>query len=180
MVASQSKAVVSKTKVHPRTKTVAQNRLPKVKPQKSATGVVCLGRLPKTFFEADIKTFFSQFGKVHRVRLSRSKKNASSKGYAYVEFEEAEVAKIAADAMNHYFIAGRAITAKLVEKEKLHAATFDGWNKKVVDHSRARVKHAAEKYAKTLADEQTVALRNERVIARLADLEIKYTLPTPL
>ena len=179
MVASQSKSVVSKTTVHPRTKVIAKNRLPKRKIEKAPTGVVYLGRLPKTFFEADIKKFFSQFGKVHRVRLSRSKKNATSKGYGYVEFELEDVAKIAAEAMNHHFIAGRAIKAQFVDKEKVHSNLFDGWNKKCLDHSKARVKHARVKYAKSLADKDVQAERRDRVLKRLEELDIKYTLPTP-
>lgn len=35
--------------------------------------------------------YFSQFGKVTKVRLSRNKKNGKSKGYAFLEFSSAEV-----------------------------------------------------------------------------------------
>lgn len=41
--------------------------------------------------------YFTQFGKVTKVRLSRSKKTANSRGYAFLEFQSAEVAKIAAE-----------------------------------------------------------------------------------
>jgi hypothetical protein len=37
-------------------------------------GVVYLGHLPFGFFEAQLKSFFSQFGEVTRLRVSRSKK----------------------------------------------------------------------------------------------------------
>lgn len=40
-----------------------------------------------------------QFGKVTKVRVSRSKKTARAKGYAFLEFASAEVAKIAAGAL---------------------------------------------------------------------------------
>lgn len=35
--------------------------------------------------------FFSQFGDVKNVRMSRSKKTAQSKGYAFLEFKHPEV-----------------------------------------------------------------------------------------
>jgi nucleolar protein 15 len=35
---------------------------------------VYLGRIPHGFYEEEIKGYFSQFGEVTRVRLSRSKK----------------------------------------------------------------------------------------------------------
>jgi nucleolar protein 15 len=177
MVASKSKSVVSKTVVHPRTKVLTKNRLPKA--VKEASGVVYLGRLPKTFFENDIKTFFAQFGKVRRVRLSRSKKNATSKGYGYIEFELEQVAKIAAEAMNNYFIAGRAMKAEFIEKEKLPPALFSGFTKKCLDHRRARIKHARSKYSQSLRDADAQEEKRERVSKRIADLNMKYTLPTP-
>ncbi len=35
-------------------------------------GVVYLGHIPEGFFEDELKGFFSQFGKVKRVKVSRS------------------------------------------------------------------------------------------------------------
>jgi hypothetical protein len=48
--------------------------------------------------------FFSQFGKLVRVRLSRSKKTAKPKHYAYLEFQHTDVAQIAAETMDGYFM----------------------------------------------------------------------------
>lgn len=67
-------------------------------------GVVYLSHLPFGFFETQLRGFFSQFGVVSRVRLSRSKRSGRSKGYAWVEFEEPEVAKIVAETMNNYLM----------------------------------------------------------------------------
>jgi len=44
--------------------------------------------------------FFSQFGKLTRVRLSRNKKTGKAKHYAFLEFQYPEVAQVAADAMD--------------------------------------------------------------------------------
>ena len=70
----------------------------------SKSSVVCLSRLPKEFEEKEIKQFFSQFGTVKRLRLSRNKKTGASKHYAFLEFETAEVASIVANSMNNYIL----------------------------------------------------------------------------
>ena len=48
--------------------------------------------------------YFQQFGKVKAVRVSRSKRTARSRGYAFVRFDDAEVAAIAAKAMDGYMM----------------------------------------------------------------------------
>ena len=40
-------------------------------------GVIYLGHIPHGFYEDEIRGFFSQFGTIHKVRLSRSKKVCS-------------------------------------------------------------------------------------------------------
>lgn len=40
----------------------------------SKTGVIYIGQIPHGFYEDEMQGFFSQFGKVYRVRLVRSKK----------------------------------------------------------------------------------------------------------
>ena len=46
---------------------------PKIE-QHPERGVVYLGRIPYGFFEKELRGYFSQFGKVTRLRLSRNKK----------------------------------------------------------------------------------------------------------
>jgi len=50
--------------------------------------VIWIGSIPHGFYEEQMKAYFSQFGKVGRVRLSRSKKTGRSRGFAYVEFKD--------------------------------------------------------------------------------------------
>lgn len=50
------------------------------------SSVLYLGHLPKGFEEEQLRSYFAQFGDVTRVRVSRSKKTARPRGYAYVEF----------------------------------------------------------------------------------------------
>jgi nucleolar protein 15 len=90
----------------------------KEKPEKDETGVVYVGHLPYGFVEAGLHDFFSQYGTVKRVKLMRSKKTARSKGYSFVEFENREVARVAADSMNGYIMYGRPLDVRLLENSQ--------------------------------------------------------------
>jgi RNA recognition motif-containing protein len=63
------------------------------------SSVVYVGHIPHGFYEDQMRGFFSQFGEIDRLRLSRSKKTGGSKGYAFIEFKDAADAKIVAEAM---------------------------------------------------------------------------------
>lgn len=92
-------------------------------------GVMYLAHIPHGFFEKEITAYFSQFGPVLRVRLSRSVKTARSRGYAFVEFADKQVAQIAADAMDGYLMHRQKLVAKFVPAEKVHPDTFKGANR---------------------------------------------------
>jgi RNA recognition motif. (a.k.a. RRM, RBD, or RNP domain) len=51
--------------------------------------------------------YFSQFGTITKLRLSRNKKTGNSKHYAFLEFQSLEVARIAAEAMDGYMFFGQ-------------------------------------------------------------------------
>lgn len=75
-------------------------------------GVVYLGHIPHGFFEDEIEAYCSQFGRVTRVRVARSKNTGRSKGYAFVEFQHPEVAKIVAETINNYLMFNRLLKCK--------------------------------------------------------------------
>ena len=50
-------------------------------------GVVYLGHVPHGFYEKEMRAFFSQFGAVTRLRLSRSKRTGRSKGMSSEEID---------------------------------------------------------------------------------------------
>ena len=54
------------------------------------SAVLYIGHIPHGFYEDQMTGYFSQFGDVKRVRLSRSKKTGGSKGFAFVEFKDIE------------------------------------------------------------------------------------------
>ncbi len=67
------------------------------------------------------------------MRLSRNKKTGKAKHYAFLEFQYPEVARIAADAMNGYFLFKQRLTCAVVPPAKVHPQLFAGANKKFRD-----------------------------------------------
>lgn len=105
-----------------KTKSNASNN----KSNKSAKGVIYLGRIPHGFHEEEMKKYFNQFGDISRLRLSRNKKTGKSKHYGFIEFQEQEVAKIAAETMNNYLLFGHLLKCHVVPKEDVHDDLFKG------------------------------------------------------
>ena len=94
------------------------------------SGVVYVGRIPHGFYEHEMREYFSQFGDISRLRLSRSRKSGASRHYAFVEFTSAGVAKIVADTMDNYLMFGHILKCKVVLKEQVHENLWKGANKR--------------------------------------------------
>lgn len=144
-------------------------------------GVIYLSHLPYGFFEPQLRSFFTQFGEVARVRLSRSKRSGRSKGYAWVEFPEIEVAKIAAETMNNYLMYGRRLTCEFVPADKLNPAVFKGADRKFKtipwrDINRARHNKVVteEDYMKHVS---RLVKGDEKKKKKLAELGLDYDFP---
>jgi nucleolar protein 15 len=93
-------------------------------------GVMYVGHLPNGFFEHEMRAYFSQFGTVTRLRVSRNKRSGKSKGYAFIEFESAEVCEIAAKTMDHYLLFGHILKCKVVPKDKVPERLWKGANRR--------------------------------------------------
>ncbi|XP_077295490.1 uncharacterized protein LOC143917781 [Arctopsyche grandis] len=89
-------------------------------------GVVYIAHIPHGFYEKQMQSFFKQFGTVTNVRVARSKRNGRSKGYAFVEFEDKEVAEIVAETMNNYLMDKRLLKAECIPAARQHANMFKG------------------------------------------------------
>ncbi|KAH8264563.1 hypothetical protein KR038_010220 [Drosophila bunnanda] len=98
-----------------------KKKVDKAKPKKEKgpeRGVIIVKHLPHGFFEQQLRQYFRQFGRVLRVRLARSLRTGNSKGYAFVEFEYPEVAKVAADTMDNYLMFQKVVKASYIPPEK--------------------------------------------------------------
>lgn len=102
------------------------------------------GRLPKSFIEPALRSYLTQFGDVLRLRLSRNKRTGASKHYAFVEFADADVARIVRETMDGYLIDGRLMQVRDVPAEKVHPTLWVGagasWRKVPKDRV-ARMQH---------------------------------------
>ncbi|XP_075262436.1 uncharacterized protein LOC142354051 isoform X2 [Convolutriloba macropyga] len=83
-------------------------------------GRVYVSHLPFGFYDEALKKYYSQFGKVTKVRVERSKKTGGFKGYGFVEFESPEVAKIAAESSNNYIIDKKVLKAEFMPPDDQH------------------------------------------------------------
>ncbi|KAM3862175.1 MKI67 FHA domain-interacting nucleolar phosphoprotein [Diretmus argenteus] len=155
----------------------------KKRPRKQGTrlnpGVIYVGHLPIGLFETQLKSYFEQFGKVLRLRLARSKKTGGSKGYAFVEFDCDEVAKIVAETMNNYLMGERLIKCHVMPPEKVNEQLFVGSERQFLKPKHPAVarynkKHTPEEVAK-MTDK---LLRKEsKIRKRLAAYGIEYDFP---
>ena len=86
--------------------------------------VIYLGHLPVGFEEREITVFLNQFGNVNKCRVSRSTKTGRSRGYAFVDFADVEVAQIVAETMSGYFLLEKRLICHVLPKEKVHEKMF--------------------------------------------------------
>ncbi|XP_040214213.1 MKI67 FHA domain-interacting nucleolar phosphoprotein isoform X3 [Rana temporaria] len=152
------------------------------KNQKTETltpGIIYIGHIPRLLFEPQLKEYFSQFGTVTRLRLSRSKKTGNHKGYAYIEFECEEVAKIVADTMNNYLFCERLLKCEFVPLEKVNPKLFIGCNSKFKKPCQPAVgRYNMERNEKQQRKMMSRMLEKERKLRkRLAEKGIDYDFP---
>lgn len=110
---------------------------PKERPER---GVVFIKHLPHGFFEEQIRQYFKQFGNVTRIRLARSERTGGSKGFAFVEFEYPEVAKVAANTMDNYLMFQKVIKASYIPPEQQKFNYFKSSVKKVKNKVKNKTK----------------------------------------
>ncbi|KAF5362834.1 hypothetical protein D9758_007130 [Tetrapyrgos nigripes] len=133
-------------------------------------GVLYLGRLPHGFYEDQLKAYFSQFGDVTRLRVSRNKKTGRSKHYAFLEFDSSSVAQIVAETMDNYLLMGHILRCKVIPKDQVHAELWVGANRKWRPVPRDRVARVAQNKLRT---EEEQAKASKRLIKRQNDRKRK-------
>ena len=143
--------------------------------------VLYIGHVPHGFYEEQMRGYFSQFGEVSRLRLSRNKKTGKSKHYAFVEFKHPEVAEIVAESMNNYLLFESVLKVRLMTEEECHPEIWKGanrkfkqvpWQKKAADvHDRERTTEEQKK--------RTTALKSKERQRRkkIAASGIEYDFP---
>nr|ABK23784.1 unknown [Picea sitchensis] len=120
----------------------AQEKDPIFSAKKKPT-VLYIGHIPHGFFEDQMRGFFSQFGAIKRLRISRNRKTGKSKHYGFIEFESPAVAEIVADCMHNYLLFEHILKVQLVPPEKIHPQLWNGSNRKFkpLKWQRIQMKH---------------------------------------
>ncbi|KAI4095237.1 MAG: hypothetical protein LQ344_001749 [Seirophora lacunosa] len=106
---------------------------------KDGPGVVYVGRIPHGFYEPQMRAYFSQFGSLLRLRLSRNRTTGASKHYAFLEFTSAAVAAIVADTMDNYLMFGHILKVRVVPREQVHENMWKGAGKRFKSVPWARI-----------------------------------------
>ena len=91
-----------------------------------------------------MRSYFSQFGEITRLRLSRNRRTGKSKHYAFIEFADADVAGIVADTMNNYLLFGHILKCKIVLRDDIEVVEklFVGANKRFKPRPGAKLQKA--------------------------------------
>ncbi|KAJ8113481.1 hypothetical protein ONZ43_g5145 [Nemania bipapillata] len=144
-------------------------------------GVIYIGRIPRGFYENQMREYFSQFGQVNKIRMSRNKATGQSKHFAFIEFAELGVAEIVAKTMDNYLLAGHILKVKMVPKSQIHEKLWIGvnrrfkkipWNK--MAGSRLKKPLSESTWTEKISKEE--ARRNERA-KKLLELGYEFEAP---
>jgi nucleolar protein 15 len=127
-----------------------------------------------------MRAYFSQFGDITRLRLSRNRITGRSKHYAFVEFASAVAARIVAQTMDNYLMYGHILKCKYVPQEQLHPEIWKGanrrfkrtpWNK--IEKERLERGKTKEQWSKNIEKEQVRRLAKAEKLKDLGyDLEL--------
>lgn len=90
------------------------------------SSTVYIGRIPHGFYEHQMRSYFSQFGTITHLRLSRNRRTGASKHYAFIEFESPEVADIVARTMDKYLLFGHILQVRVVPQDQIHKDLWKG------------------------------------------------------
>ena len=149
--------------------------------EKEDTGIVYVGRLPHGFFEDQLKAYFSQFGDIRRLRLSRNKKTGHSKHYGFVEFLSKEVAEIVVETMNNYLLDGHLLQMAMIPNDQVDPNLWIGANRKFRKVPTDRVERVRRSRPRTEEERQRVnsklLQRQTKRRAQLKSAGIDYDFP---
>ena len=143
-----------------------------------STGVIYVGHLPWGFIDSTLKIYFSQFGNITRIISPKSSKTGRSVGYAFIEFEDEETARIAAKTMNNYILFEKILKCNFVEDKTKYDRIFLKWKKKF--EFKEKYKAHCEKISKKKTNEEIKSMiqglldREEQRREKMKELGIKY------
>ncbi|KAH9144585.1 hypothetical protein AeRB84_011474 [Aphanomyces euteiches] len=160
---------------------LAKGAAPAATDASTPSSTIFIGRIPHGFYEKQMRGFFSQFGEIKRLKVSRNKKSGKSKHYAFVEFEESEVARVVADTMNGYRLFDKTLNCSVVPLDKCHERMFIGANRTFRPFPYRKIAVREHNAPKTFEQQEAA---NKRLLAKeeakrnkLKALGIEYEFP---
>eukprot|EP00768_Dysnectes_brevis_P004356 gnl/Dysnectes_brevis/312_a346_7160.p1 GENE.gnl/Dysnectes_brevis/312_a346_7160~~gnl/Dysnectes_brevis/312_a346_7160.p1 ORF type:complete len:195 (-),score=14.21 gnl/Dysnectes_brevis/312_a346_7160:39-584(-) len=143
--------------------------------------VVYVGHIPHGFYEHQMRGFFSQFGKIVNLRISRNKKTGKSKHYAFIEFESYKIAAKVASDMHGYLMFSHVLRVRQLNKSEVHHNIWRGANrqfKHVPTHHLHMKHHNAERDPDSTSKiVKRAKQRRKDKQARLDAMGLDYTIP---
>lgn len=128
-----------------------------------------------------MKAYFSQFGDITNLRLSRNRLTGRSKHYAFIEFSSVTVAKIVAQTMDNYLMYGHIVKCKFVPKEQLHPEVWKGANRRFkvtpwnrIEKKRLEKGKTREEWSKRIETEQK---KRQSKVDKMKALGYDFELP---
>ncbi|XAR57187.1 hypothetical protein NMG60_11025240 [Bertholletia excelsa] len=88
---------------------------PSIEPNNSSSATIFIKGLPQSTAEGRLKSAFSQFGEVSRVKIISDKKSKQPLGFAYIWFTSVESAEMAVKEMNGKFFDGRFVLVTIAK-----------------------------------------------------------------
>ena len=145
------------------------------------TGVIYVSHLPWGINERNLKKYFEQFGKITRYILPRAKSSGRIKGYAFIEFENIEIADIASKTMNNFILFNKIIKCETLADRSRYNSIFKRWKKQFKYFNRYKafvVKRNKIKSFPEIKDQVKLILeKEEKKRQKLKDLNIDYDFP---
>jgi len=93
------------------------------RPRTSTSTELYVGNLSYDVREKDLRRAFGKYGAVRTVRLIKNRGTGKSKGYGFVEMQNAKEARAAADGLNNQSVKGRRIVVNEAKSENRNGDT---------------------------------------------------------
>merc|ERR1711976_572983 len=156
------------------------------KSQPKKPGVLHIKQLPRVLDEQDLKEYFSQFGRVEKVKLARSSRTANSKGYAFILFKDGKVAEVAGKSMDKYLLFNCLLQCKVILNEEyvkfdeVFKVCYKGRDdavKKIMELNKKRLSESGGKVKNNARNEhratKNLAKKEEALKQKLAEVGIE-------
>jgi nucleolar protein 15 len=113
--------------------------------------VITITRLPHGFYEKELQQFFGQIAPITAVRVLRNKKTGKSRGAAFVQFTNAEIAQMVVEEMDYYYLMDKVVRVRMCTVPlKHHARIFQDRFDDL--HLLERTNHRAKSQYHLIAD----------------------------